>query len=832
MSPHPSCSLALVAGAALAACSLHATAQDAWPCEIVLTQARIVMYQPQLESFETNTVTARAAVSVKRSGDAQPLFGAVWISARIGTDRDERMATFSDIVVTDIKFPNATDDERADLAAALGQGLEQHTIQIAQDRLLAMLETVAQPGAAAHGLRAPLPAIVFSTNPAVLVSIDGEPRLKAVPGAPLMRVVNTPFLILLDTASASYFLDAGGRWFAAKELLGPWHQALAVPDAVKSVGSNTLVAAADDAALPLQAVIIATNAAELLCIDGAPEFGVLRGTDLLYIQNTEADVFMDIKTQRVYVLCSGRWYGAPGVDGPWEHVAVANLPADFQRIGADSPKADVLAHVPGTQEARDAQLDAMIPQTAAVPRGETNLPVVFDGEPAFETTGATGVEYAVNSPYSVVRAEGRYYCCLDGVWYAANTMPVVVQNTGDGVLYAASPAAWRVCEVVPRVIYTIPPSCPVYPVTYCYVYDTTPEVVYVGYTPGYLGCYIYDGCIVYGTGYSYVPWYRSYYWPRPCTFGYGFRYSSYSGTWGIGFSFGSCIGSWFFFGWGSAFGPSYHAWNGFGWWGNARYHHNRSTISCVQNIYAYNKHGYDRRGVHEGHDRSALSTADRARVNRVEPVPAHSRTTKTSGDLRSKLSETQRPLSSSRTKSVTRDDTRSGLHPSSGEPNTLFADKNGNVYRRGLHGWEQHDGKTWTATEPGKTSGGSHAVTPTTRPAQPVLHTQERPVPQPVQPAQHATTQPAQPAKPAQPARPTAQPAPHAPQSSLDRDFSARAHGEARLQSSSGSTTIRSAPSTISSRPGMGSVSIRPGMSSPAPPLGSTASPNVQGGGR
>jgi hypothetical protein len=47
--------------------------------------------------------------------------------------------------------------------------------------------------------------------------------------------------------------------------------------------------------------------------------------------------------------------------------------------------------------------------------------------------------------------------------------------------------------------------------------------VYVGYTPAYYGSYVYGGCVVYGTGYYYHPWYGAYLLPAPVT--YGFRRS-------------------------------------------------------------------------------------------------------------------------------------------------------------------------------------------------------------------------------------------------------------------------------------------------------------------
>ena len=43
-------------------------------------------------------------------------------------------------------------------------------------------------------------------------------------------------------------------------------------------------------------------------------------------------------------------------------------------------------------------------------------------------------------------------------------------------------------------------------VTYVKVYDSTPEYVVVGYTPGYSGAYVRTAVVVYGTGYYYQPW--------------------------------------------------------------------------------------------------------------------------------------------------------------------------------------------------------------------------------------------------------------------------------------------------------------------------------------
>jgi hypothetical protein len=57
-------------------------------------------------------------------------------------------------------------------------------------------------------------------------------------------------------------------------------------------------------------------------------------------------------------------------------------------------------------------------------------------------------------------------------------------------------------------------------VTYVHVYGSTAKVVYVGYTPGYLGTVVNsDGVVVYGTGYTYPTWTGSAWYPSPATYG-------------------------------------------------------------------------------------------------------------------------------------------------------------------------------------------------------------------------------------------------------------------------------------------------------------------------
>ena len=75
----------------LAGMSTSTTANAAaWPQEIEADEGTIVVYQPQPERLEGNTLAGRSAMSLELKGRDEPIFGAFWFEARIDTDRDKQ----------------------------------------------------------------------------------------------------------------------------------------------------------------------------------------------------------------------------------------------------------------------------------------------------------------------------------------------------------------------------------------------------------------------------------------------------------------------------------------------------------------------------------------------------------------------------------------------------------------------------------------------------------------------------------------------------------------------------------------------------------------------
>ena len=346
--------------------------------------------------------------------------------------------------------------------------------------------------------------------------------------------------------------------------------------------------------------------------------------------------------------------------------------------------------------------------------------MAYDGQPKFDPIEDTGLDYAVNTDYSVIKADGRYYLCHEGVWYESES--------------AQGP--WTVSIDVPQTIYTIPPSCPVYNVRYVYVYDHTPEVVRVGYLPGYLGSYVYGPTVVFGTGYRYPAWYGAYYYPRPVTFGFHARYNPFTGSWGFGFGFGVGGGyynpvipggGWLAPGFGAGFvagaavGSAWGRHHG-GWWGPGGYHGSRNVnvnigqVNIDRRKYNYNRYGNN---IYRRSDKirpSQLPAGQRLGPG-LKPGPG------------------QRPGPGQKP--------GPGKRPARIKDNNVFTDRQGNVYRRTDKGWQKHGQSGWSSVKPSDIKGrpGAGPGKPGSGPVRPESPKVQRPVAKP-QPGQGKPTPP------------------------------------------------------------------------------------------
>ncbi len=530
-----------------------------WPRTLQIGAGVLEIFQPQVEKFEGVTMAGRSAVSWSEKGNT-PVFGVLWFTTTASIDRDARTATVETIRVDKVRFPNITKEEERQLASILEAEVPKWDLTVGLDAIQASLAVSQAEKRSSEGLRSTPPKMRFSNVPAVLLLYAGKPVEQPIPGTSLRRAVNTPMFVVEDPATRRWYLSGGKFWYEAQAATGPFAPVAQPSPAVKQffdahpppadkAGGD---AARKDAEKDLEeptsppAVLVATEPTELFVFDGPPRYAPIgKDADLLYAENTQRDVLVHVPTSETYVLASGRWFRSKSLSGPWTFVRPDQLPAGFSSLPPDSPVGQVRTFVSGTEEAKDALADSQIPQTTAV-RRDQQFQVTYDGEPSFKSIEGTPLAFAVNTPTSVIRDAGMYWACEQAVWYVAPTPR----------------GPWTVSDKRPPDIDQVPPSAPVYNTRYVYVYQSTPETVYVGYLPGYTGMYPYFGTVVYGTGFSYPPYIGpTVYYPRPVTYGFNVVYNPW-----VGFGFGYGYGSPFFYS-GMRFGPSY----GPGWWGPPGY---------------------------------------------------------------------------------------------------------------------------------------------------------------------------------------------------------------------------------------------------------------------
>lgn len=550
-------------------------AQVRFPQEITDSAGTITVYQPQPEKLEGNVLTGRAAMSFELTGQDEPTFGAFWFTSIIDTDDETGMTTVRDIHVTKVRWPDSQAEGEARFTRIVEDAAARSTLSVSTERLSASLADAEREQRSLAELKHDPPKIVFKDELAVLLLYDGDPRWSDVEDSPYERAINTPFLVVRNKSSKTCYLSSGALWYEAEDPLGPWRPTTSPPADLLAM----LPESDEDSPVPTTApsVVVATEPTELIVSDGEPSWKPLGEGRLLYVQNTETPWLREVETNQIYVLLSGRWFRAASTRGPWTFVRADQLPESFREIPADSDLGGVRVSVAGTEEAEDAVLDAAVPQTAAIERSEAKLEVEYDGDPKFEPIAGTSVSYAVNTPVQVLQISSHYYAVDNGVWFEAGS------PTGP----------WAVADAVPEdEIRKIPPSSPVYNTTYVHVYQSTPEVVYVGYTPGYLWSFPYYGVPVYGTGWYYRP-YPGYYYPRPFTYGFHVGYNPWTGwnfgvSWSVGFMhFGMSWGGGYRGPWGGYYGGGYGCCRGWyggygpGWGGGFHVGYSRIDVGSI-----------------------------------------------------------------------------------------------------------------------------------------------------------------------------------------------------------------------------------------------------------
>jgi len=487
--------------------------------------ARLILYEPQVASWTAQKrIVMYAAASYRVTDQQAPVLGTLRIEADTRVSREERIVNFPEFTITASNFPTLSVEQQTAVIGEINASVPRDERVIGLDRVLAAVDTSEVTPRNVDGVKADPPVVFYSTTPAVLVNLDGDPIWSAINDGDLRAALNTSWDLFEHMPSSSYFLRVGTAWMRAVSIDGPWTPAGKLPDSFSRLPAEgrwkeARAALARHGPGPAPAVFVSRKPAEMILLQGAPVYAAVSGTGLLWVSNTHSDVFRAGKSGPLYYLVSGRWFTAHDFNGPWTF-ATPHLPEDFRRIPREHSRSHVLASVPDTTQALEAVLLAQVPRTTRVSRAQVAAPaVVYQGEPQFEPIENTTVARAVNTDKDIVKAGDRYYMCFDGVWFMARS--------------ASGP--WAPSDSIPAEIYEIPISSPAYRVTSVTVESADDEAVIFATDAAYTGTMVAWGCAVWGTGWYYPPYvgwsgYSLVYYPRHPSYGYAARYNPKTGT--------------------------------------------------------------------------------------------------------------------------------------------------------------------------------------------------------------------------------------------------------------------------------------------------------------
>jgi hypothetical protein len=650
-----------------------------WPRRYLAPDgALVILYEPQVASWENQKLlTLHAATSYAPSGSDRPLVGTFIAEADTRVSVAERLVDFSSFRITQSNFPGASREQAAAAVAAVKASMPFDHRVFSLDKVLAYQDASRIRPRNVDGVKADPPVVFFSTRPAVVVNLDGNPIWSPIRDNDLRFAVNTNWDLFEHGPSNTLYLRYEDIWLKARNVTGPWTAAGTLPasfgrlpaeDNWKDVRASLPGRTVSASVLPT--VFVSTTPAELILLRGAPQYDPVAGTKLVWIRNTESDLFRLGQNGTVYYLVSGRWFSAPGFDGPWTFATLA-LPADFSKIPLEHERSRVLASVPGTVQAAEAVLLSEVPQTARVSKKEVKAPdIAYQGDPQFEPIPQTSVARAANTDKDIIKVGDLYYLCFQGVWFMA--------RSPNG--------PWEVTGSVPTQIYEIPVSSPAHHVTYVTVEDDDDDWVVFATAAAYTGVMVAWGCAVWGTGFYYPPyvWYGGFYpayFPYYPTYGYSAWYNPWTGTYGRG---------------AGVYGPYGGAGVG------ARY--NPRTGTYARGAAAYGPYGA--RGVAQAYNpRTGTSAATRqgsgvygswgsTGVRRGDQWATTSRVTNNITGATTRATRTGDGGAA-----VSRRGPQGGGFVGTTGDGDVYAGRDGNVYRKQGDSWQRYDNGGWNGVE-------------------------------------------------------------------------------------------------------------------------------------
>jgi hypothetical protein len=305
--------------------------------------------------------------------------------------------------------------------------------------------------------------------------------------------------------------------------------------------------------------------------------------------------------------------------------------------------------------------------------------VIYYGSPQFVLIEGTTMSYATNTVQKVIQVGDLYYLCFQGVWFVS----------------ASPQGPWQIAQSVPLVISTIPPSSPVYNVTYVTQITTSSGYVQSSYTAGYMGVFVMGvtvgAVIAGGTGYHYPPYvaYPAYgypvYHPYPTTYGAEAYHNPATGAYGVSQTAYGPYGS-------ATRTASYNPYTGtYARTASASTAYGSEKVGQAYNPYT-GAYGTTKQGS------NAYSSWGSSEVTKGSESAYAQHDTTAKGTIGS----VQTSSGGKAAGQASAYGSTAAAKTSSGD---MYADHNGNVYKNTGSGWEKDDNGSWNSAKPPTSTG-------------------------------------------------------------------------------------------------------------------------------
>ena len=190
----------------------------------------MLVYQPQVASWDKQKhLVAYSAVSQRAKGSEKPAIGTIKIEADTQVSLTERLVSFQKMKIVEANFQTLDKDQIREITTAIDKVIPDDERVIALDRVLANLDKSQVIPKNIEGVKADPPTIFYSTTPAVIMNLDGEPIWSPIKENDLKFAVNTNWDLFQTRRPNALYLRNNDTWLTATDVKGTWSPAGKLP---------------------------------------------------------------------------------------------------------------------------------------------------------------------------------------------------------------------------------------------------------------------------------------------------------------------------------------------------------------------------------------------------------------------------------------------------------------------------------------------------------------------------------------------------------------------------------------------------------------------------